>query len=245
MKRPILITVFAVLAFAVILIARLPASWLIPDPRLDASCAEVDGTIWNGACAGMIAHGQAIGDVTWELRAMRLLSGKLNAAVTLTQPSGTARAIVEVGLDKNVTARDVHADLPLDPALMPQLPADLHGQLHADIDLLQLVGHSIRTLEGHIEVHNLVQGAGSRAQQLGSFSLVFPPNSGDPVGNLRDLGGPLIVQGALHLTPQPGFNLQGVVKTRPDAPAELVRDIQYLGSPDAEGRRPFALEAAF
>jgi len=36
-----------------------------------------------------------------------------------------------------VTVRHVLADLPLDPALLPGVPADLHGRAHLDLALAQ------------------------------------------------------------------------------------------------------------
>ena len=65
-------------------------------------------------------------------------------------------------------------------------------------------------------------------------------------GQLRDLGsGPLAVEGTVRLTPEPGFDLEGLVTARPTASPELAQDIQFLGSPDARGRRPFSLAATF
>lgn len=245
MNRAIWLTLLGVAAFAVILIARLPASWVISAPRSGIACADVEGTIWNGTCSGMSSHGQAIGDLTWEIHPARLLAGKLNAAVALTRPSGSARGTVEVGLNRELTARDVRLDAPLDPELMPQVPANLHGTLHAELSLVRVAGKTIKTLEGHIEARNIEQGTGSTAEPFGSYSLTFPATGGEPVGQVRDLGGPLEVQGTLRLTPEPGFVLESLVKPRANAPAELVRDIQYLGSPDAQGRRPFSIGATF
>jgi general secretion pathway protein N len=245
MKRAIWITLLAVLAFAAIIIIRLPASWVLPAPPSAVACIEVDGTVWSGTCTGLTDHGQSIGDLSWQMHAVRLLAGKLNANVLLTRPSANVRAVVEVGLDKNVVARDVQADLSLDPTLLPQLPPDLRGTVHAEIALLVLDGRVIKTLQGQIEAHNLEVGTGGGSQPLGSYSLTFPGGSGDPVGRLRDLGGPLAVEGSLRLTPEPGFDLQSLVAARPDAPEGLQREIQFLGSPDAQGRRPFAFAASF
>jgi hypothetical protein len=47
------------------------------------------------------------------------------------------------------------------------------------------------------------------------------------------------------LTPEPGFDLQGLVAARPSASADLVQNLRFLGSPDAQGRRQFSLESSF
>jgi general secretion pathway protein N len=250
MKRTILLIVFGVLVFAGFIVARLPASWALPGPKSGVTCTDVDGTIWNGTCTGLVFQNQAIGDLTWDVHASRLLSGKINVDVTVTRPTGTAHGNVEAGFDKKITARNVQADLPLDQDLVSALPPNfrsLRGKLHTDLTLVRVEGQTIKTIEGLVEAHDLTDGQGNTADHWGSYSLTFPPGaSGDPVGQLKDLGGgPLQVEGTLKLTPEPGFDLEGLVKARSTAPPDLEKQIQYLGSPDAQGRRPFSLAATF
>jgi general secretion pathway protein N len=247
MKRAIWLIVFAVLVFGAFVIARLPASWALPGPKSGIACADIDGTVWSGTCTGLTANGQAIGDVTWDVHAARLLAAKLNATLDLTRPTGTAHGVVEMGFNKTITAREVKADLPLDPTLLPQLPPNLRATLHADLALLQVEGQVIKVVQGKIEADNLTEGVGQDMTSLGNYTLTFPPSSadGDPVGQLRDAGGPLAVEGTLRLTSEPGFDLQGLVTARPTAPADLAQQIKFLGSPDAQGRRPFALAGSF
>jgi hypothetical protein len=65
------------------------------------------------------------------------------------------------------------------------------------------------------------------------------------VGQIRDLGGPLSVTGTLKLTRQGGYEVEGLVAARADAPPELINNMRFLGSPDATGRRPFSLSGTF
>jgi hypothetical protein len=178
------------------------------------------------------------------------LAGKLNADVVITRPTGTAQGNVEVGLDKNISARDVKADLPLDRELASALPPNLQGlrgKIHAELAHVRVEKQALKAIQGVVEARDLTDGEGSNAQRWGSYSLTFPASTGgDPVGQLRDLGGgPLAVEGTVRLTPEPGFDLEGLVTARPTAPPELAQDIQFLGSPDAQGRRPFSLAATF
>lgn len=250
MKRTALLIVLAVLVFLAMVIARLPASWALPDPRSGVSCGDAEGTVWDGACAGLVFQQQALGDLAWKVHPTRLLLGKLNADVTLTRPTGSVRGNVEVGFDKKVVARNIHADLPIDRDLVAALPPNLQGlrgTLHADLTLVRLDGQVVRVVQGTVEARELTDGTGAGAQSWGSYSLTFPPpTSGDPLGQLHDLGGgPLAVEGTLRLTREPGFDIEGLVAARPSASAELAQDLQFLGSPDAQGRRPFSLAGTF
>jgi len=244
-RRIILITVIAVAAFAVMLIARLPASWIIPAAPGAYSCPLPGGTLWNGACSGLVMQGRTVGDVTWKLHPLPLLTGTVAAHVTLTRPDASADADLAAGLSGNhIQLRNLKAHLPLDPALIPQLPPGLRGSAHMDLALVRINKGAITDLKGHIEAQDLHR-IGSNPARFGSYSLDFPGGTPQPTGELRDLGGPLSVQGTLRITPEPGFDLKGTVAARSTAPADLAKEIEYLGSPDAQGRRPFALAATF
>lgn len=248
MRRGVLITVLAVVAFAVIVVARLPASWVVPAPPAAVSCATVDGSIWSGTCGGLVVQGSALGDLVWDIHALRLLTGKLSANIVLTRPTGSVRGDFDVGVGKSVTVRNVLADLPLDQDLMSLMPVNLrtvHGTAHADIAFAHVVKNIVTQLQGHIELHDL-EDHGRDVLPLGNYSLTFPGGSGDPTGQLQDMGGPLAVQGTVRLTQDmPGFELQGYITPRADAAPALLNQLQYLGSPDAQGRRQFGTTVTF
>jgi hypothetical protein len=244
-RRGLWITLAALLAFAVIILARLPASWVVPASGKSAiGCTGVEGTLWSGSCTGLFVERKPVGDLTWEFRPGRLLAGRLAAHVTLASALAHGSADAEVGLGGQLVARNLSADLPLDPKLMPGLPPGLRGQAHLALALLELEHNALKRLQGRIEVHDLEDHDG-RATQLGSYVVTFPPGDGEPNGQIRDLDGPLSVQGTLRLTRQGGFEVQGTVAPKPGAPANLTDNLRFLGSPDAGGRRQFSLSGTF
>ncbi len=253
MKKTILLIFLGVLVFAGIVIARMPVSWVFPGPSAGVSCTDIDGTVWTGSCTGLTVPAlqqQPLGDLSWEVHAARLLSLKLNADVVLTRPTGAVQGNVEAGLNKSITASRVKADLPLDEQLTASLPPNLHGlrgKLHAELNQLRIEGNALKSIEGVVEAHDLTETEDGTTQRWGSYSLTFPPSTGgDPVGQIRDLGGgPLSVEGTLKLTPEPGFDVEGLVAARPTASPDLAEDLKFLGSPDAQGRRPFSLAGTF
>src|SRR5579863_8773480 len=98
MKRTLTVIVLVIVAFAAIVLARLPASWLLPTGS-DFNCVSVEGSLWSGYCGGLTVQGTQLGDLTWQLRPSRLLLGKLAAHIDLERPPTTsARGDVEIGL---------------------------------------------------------------------------------------------------------------------------------------------------
>ncbi len=244
MKRGLSIALVAALAFAIILIARMPAAWIVPQSVVPGPCAGIDGSLWSGSCANLTVGGTALGDLSWDLKPLSLLRGRLAAHVTLAHGAATASGDVELALGQRIIARNVTADAALDPRLSSAVPASVSGQAHAELALIELQRGAIKELQGRIEVRNLEDRSGADTP-LGSYLLVFPGGNGEQVGKLRDLDGPLALEGTLRLTAQPGYELEGLIAARRGAPPEIVNNLRFLGSPDATGRRPFSLAGTF
>jgi general secretion pathway protein N len=246
MKRTVGVIVLVIVAFAAIVLARLPASWVLPTSGADFSCTSVDGSIWSGYCGGLEVQGAALGDLAWRLRPARLFLGRLAADVYLERaPTTAAQGDVEIGLGGTLFARNVTASLPLDAKLLPGVPPTLSGSLHVDLAVARITRKGIvRKLQGRIEANDLVDRSGY-VTPLGSFAVTFPGGAAEPTGDVQDLGGPLAVTGKLVLTPQPGYELSGYVTPRASANQALVNTIEFLGSPDAQGRRQFALSGTY
>ena len=243
MKRGFWIALLAAVAFAVILLARMPAEWLIPG-SVRGFCGTLEGSLWSGSCVGLVVSGTPVGDISWTLEPSRLLGGGLAAHMDLTRSEANASADVELGFGGRITARNLVADVPLDPKLLPGIPSSLHGRAHLDLALAQIQHGIITQLEGRIEAHDLEDRSGADTP-LGSYVVTFPGGSGEQVGKLHDLEGPLALEGTLRVTREPGYVLEGFIAPRRDAPPELVNNIRFLGAPDASGRRPFSLSGTF
>lgn len=240
--RPLGIALLAAAAFVVVLLSRLPASWVVPRSG-SLACASPDGSVWSGSCGGFSIEHVALGDLSWDVAPLRLLAGTLAAHVVLAHGPVTGSADLALGMGRRMELHNVVADFPLDPRQIPHLPAQLRGRVHADLSLVRLAHGTLAELRGRIEAHDLTQRTG-HVTPLGSYGLTFPGGGAEPVGTLVDLGGPLAVQGTLRLTRQPGYVLQGTVAAREGAAPELVSALQFLGTPDALGRRPFSIASS-
>ena len=243
MRRPLAIALAAAAAFAVILVSRLPASWVVPRSGALA-CEGPDGSVWNGSCSNLSVERFALGELTWEVTPLRLLTGELAAHVALAHGPLTGSADIARGLGGSLTLHNLSADLRLDPRQIPRTPPQLRGALHTELSLVRIEHGRLAEIRGRVEAHDLTQRTG-RVTPLGSYAVTFPGGGTEPTGTLEDLGGPLAVRGTLRLTGQPGYVLDGVVAARESAAPELAQDLQFLGSPDASGRRPFSIAGTF
>lgn len=241
----LVIILLAVAVFATVLLARLPAAWVLPALGARLTCGSVEGTLWRGECSSARLAGVRLDRLAWQVHPGALLGGRLSAELSAQRAGAHASAELSVRWHGPLHARDLHARLPLEPALLPLLPPYITGVVEANVAYLVVTRDgAVERLQGTLTVRNLVDSSGS-VTPLGSFRIRFPEAPGAPLGQLRDLGGPLWLRGTLRLTAQPGYVLHARVAARTDASPSLLQGLQYLGAPDGQGRRPFALAGTY
>jgi general secretion pathway protein N len=239
--------ILAAAGFLLVLIVRFPARWISPLLPHGMQCQQLTGSAWSGTCTALSAGGSAVGDLTWDLHPLQLLRGRLELQLNLTNQGSYLRGAVALGFGGALHGRDVTLDLPLSSALVSSLPAGAHAQLLGKLSRVEWNGKYLAGLQGELEVRDFI---GSRGQAFGSYQarfgpVVAPGRADMPSGVVHDLGGPLALDATLQFTHDPGYLVQGQVAARPSASPELAQVLQYLGSPDAAGKRPFSISGTF
>ncbi len=246
--RLALLLVAGLLVFGGVLIAYLPARWVVVrlPPELQFQCADVGGSVFEGECLGASLQGKRLGDATWNLKRLDILRGRLVGDVDL-RGALNARADLDVSFAGSGELRNVTATFPLDPAVLPQAPADQRATIVLDLKRIAIESRAPHTLEGSIELQNLRQ-VGARPLELGSYRAEFDGKAqpdGNSLGQLRDLGGPFEMVGTVTLTPPNGYLVQGTIAGRTAQAESLVREITIGAPPDTSGRTPFSFEGSY
>ncbi len=247
-RRTLVLTIIAGLAvFLGVLVLYLPASWLAGALPAQVKCSSIGGSVWRGECIGLVLQGDRIGDATWNLAPGSVFRGRLVGDVEL-RGAVTARADLDLEFNGSGELRNVTAQVPLDPVVSAQFPPDQRGTVVANLKRVVLAERAqIGLLDGTIEVHDLRQ-VGTNPLALGSYRLSFagaaPTNDGN-TGQLRDLGGPFMVEGNVTLAPPNSYVVQGYITGRTADAERLVREITLGARPDASGRSVFSFEGTY
>lgn len=230
----------AILVFVVTLLARLPATALMPLLPAGVSCQMPGGTIWHGSCAQLRDGNLSLSGFSWKLHPAGLLRLRLSAELSSDDPRAAGHTHVQITRDGQIQLQGLSAQLPLQGGLA-LFPRGLAGTVQIAVDGARVQHEQLLALQGSIRVLQL--RSEDQSADLGSFELVFPPApEGAPIeGQLHDLGGPLSVTGQLRLMRAGGYDLSGSVAARDQASPELLQALQLLGPPDGQGRRTFSL----
>ena len=237
----------AYVAFALV---TLPAAIVTsPLTRFGIIAAGVSGTAWNGRAQIVQTAGANLGAVTWQLHPLALFTGRVSADIDLTRRDGFAKAALSVAFSGRTRFQDLNASLPL--ATLPRgiVPGGWTGTLNLRVADLTLEHGWPTNVAGTVEVVDLTRPA-RQPVNVGSYKILFPapnvtPQQGLLVGALTESGGPLQINGQVQLKSDRSYLIEGQIAARPGAPSEVVEGLKYLGTPDAQGRRPFSLSGTF
>lgn len=245
MKRLWPLVALGVGAFLIFALVTFPASVVLS--RLDAlgiSAGGVSGSIWNGRAQVLQIQGANIGGVEWKVHFLPLFTAHAKADLKVTRADGFANTQLSVSPGGDLTLKALTASLPLS-ALPPKvIPGGWTGTVNAKFALLSLENGWPTRVDGALDFVDLT-GPARRAAKVGSYRIVFDPAASTAEmlqGTLADAGdGPLQITGTVQLKPDRSYAVDALVATRPSAPSSLVSSLEYLGPPDAQGRRQFSM----
>ncbi|HEY6645465.1 type II secretion system protein N [Povalibacter sp.] len=242
MKKIWPLVALGIAAYIVFALVTLPARVITSRLPPDIVIAGAEGTAWNGRAPVVIVGGANVGSITWKLHALPLLALKLQADVKVTRSQGFLQGTVSVSGSRDVSLTGFSGSLPLDSLPAHAVPGGWTGTVNAKLARLDLQdGWPVRA-DGTLEVLDLV-GPARKPAPLGSYKIIFPPEptGNELVGALADMGGPLEIAGNVRLSPDRSYLVEGSVAARPEASRSMADSLQILGTPDAQGRRPFSL----
>jgi general secretion pathway protein N len=226
-------------------LARLPAglvSALLPGT---VHCESAAGTIWRGSCDELRSGDFVLADLHWTLHPAALLRARVRADLSSQDPRATGQARATLHADGELELEGLDARLPLQDGLS-LFPAGWDGTLELAIEHATVHNGRLLALQGRATLRQL--RSANPPTELGSFELDIPAPSGAAadatqpiVGNLRDVDGPLSLQGQARLSSDGSYEFSGTVAAHGGASADLQQALQLLGPPDAQGRYPFSL----
>ncbi len=244
MKTPRTLVATGVACFLLFLLAGIPASLITDRLASDTERFEgVSGTIWSGEIRSLNLAGINLRDVRWNLQGLQLLLGRAALDIDARLPGGTAKGTVAIGLTGSITASAFEVSTAVEAfADVLKLP-QVGGRLMIQIENLSIHDAWPKEIVGTANISGFPLLPDGTAP--GSFQVTFLPDAvgenGRLRGEIKDLDGPLEVNGTVELTPPGNYELRGRVRARGDAPSDLINGLALLGPVDAGGQREFSI----
>lgn len=218
--------------------ARLVYGWVSPQ---GLALEGVSGSVWRGNATAATVGGIYLTDVSWSFRPGALLGGHIGYAVQAQPVAGFLEADVAVSPGGIVTLRHTSATLPLVSLSNAVALSGIEGALNLQIERAVIEAGMPRAVDGNVTVTRLLVRP-LAPTPLGDYRADLETRDGVITGTVNDLSGVLDVSGRIELHEDGRYSMVGRVAPTPEAPASVIQQLEYLGSPDADGQREFRFE---
>ncbi len=218
--------------------ARVAYTWFATP---GVSISGITGSVWRGQASEGAVAGIYLTDIRWRFRPLALFRGEAAFGLSAQPISGFVDADIGVGLGGSVRLSNVSAALPIRSLERHVAVSGIDGDIRLQLEQVVLEDGVPVDAAGVVDVANLVIRP-LAASALGDYRATLATDGQTIRGIVQDTSGVLEVSGNIELSRDRSYSFIGLIAARPEAPAAVNDQLQYLGSADAEGRRSFRLE---
>ncbi len=238
-KKIALYSALALVSYLVFVVVQTPADrlyGLVKDQLPAVKLYQLDGTIWQGrsALATIGPRAERLESLKWELQPAALFLGRAQAEISFKYDGRKVAATV--GRDPGgYFLKDLNASLAAATVekLSAQLAMGLKGLFKIELDSLSLTAGQLSNVEGKLIWHDA--GIDLNNTSLGDFEAILNTVDGTINGVIRDLDGPMKVNGTLILQPTGEYVFAGTIELRDKNRHDLRQGLRFIGMPNSKG----------
>lgn len=228
------------LTYVISLIASLPIQHvvnLLTSNGLPLVIGQISGSLWHGEAEQFNYKNIPLGPAVWHFVPLGLLQGRIEYAIALHNPDHTldgqvAKEILSDGFSLFGLKGQIPADSLLQLSNLTNLSTT--GQLELDLMELHVRHRQITSAAGEIRWLDAGIEQPVRAD-LGDLQFNLSADDQIFISDIKDLDGPIQVDGKLSLLPDGSYRLQGEVTPRDGSDPALINLIQSIGRYTKDG----------
>ena len=205
------------------------------------SIAGVSGSVWNGVAQDVNVNGVYIRDVSWQLRPLALLIGRVDADVEANLAGGFVETRLSLG-GGSLEVTDLRGSVALGSlSALVGIPG-LAGVANATFERIEVSDGVPVAADGSVEVADLLLPLVSRSPIGGFRAELFTRDDGGIAGSVEDTDGLIDLAGSLELSASRAYTFIGQVAPKEGTPNNIRQQMRFLGSPNERGQYELRLE---
>lgn len=227
-----------ILALIISFPARIAYTWFATPA---VSLSGIAGSVWRGQASEGAIAGIYLTNLRWRFQPVALFRGEAAFAISAQPVSGFFDGIVGLGAGGSVRLSNVSATLPMRSLERLGGLGGIDGDIRVQMEHVVLEQGMPVDATGVIDITNLVVRQ-IAASSLGDYRATVETDGQTIRSIVQDTSGVIDISGTIELSPDRSYSFIGFIAARPEAPAAVNDQLQYLGSADAQGRRSFRLD---
>lgn len=239
------LVIIGALTLIVALIVTFPARIayrLVSSPFLAMN--GISGTVWNGSAREFSTNGVYLRKLEWQMRPLRLFSGKAVYVVSGSPASGFFDCEVSISLGGSLTLTGLKASMPLQMFERAVGVPGLRGNASLQLERLELANGRAVSADGIIDIENLVVPMISRGS-LGGYRAEFYTQNNGILASIEDADGVVDLAGTLSLKSDKSYEFLGYVTPTSRTSETLEQRLRFLPKTDQPNQYEMRLEGDY
>ena len=235
-----LLILCGVMAYLSFLLAGMPSQYinnLLSSGNLPISLEQSSGSVWHGEANQARYKSVGLGPVKWQFDVLGLLKGRIQFRLILDGTDQDLSGYVAKDmLTGTLCLSQIRGMLAVDRLLRlyDQTAISANGELELDLQELRISHRQILSAQGE------VRWLDARVQQpinaeLGNLQFTLVGDENGLESHIKDLSGPIRVDGKIFLLPDGSYRLQGKLASTDASSRNLLSQLQSIGRPLADG----------
>lgn len=201
----------SIFLYFIFLISSIPANTVVSFLYLPTTInmSSVSGTIWSGQIKNLIISSVNLGSVTWNVQPLNLLFAELSADVSIVKNKQFIKSKVKLSPSGKIKLEETRFFINLS-SLQPLtygMPFSYTGTVEGTFSKMLLDKNKHIEIKGQLFLTGLTL-VSPQKQLFGDFMVDFKPKGkGGTAAKIKDVGGPLQLDGVLTLTKDGRANL--------------------------------------
>lgn len=229
---------FAILAYAIALVATLPTAQLLRwvDTR-PAQLSGVGGSVWRGSARRVKVEETVADDVRWRFLPARVLWGEIAFDVRAQYAGGPADGRLSADWRRELHLRDFRyrMDARRLADFMPLPIAEFSGDIKTDLQLVTLHNGALQSVAGKVSWDQATLTSPFETV-LGNYRVNVRTTERGHRAELRGEGGSLAAEGEVRVQQDGRFNAEITLIPASNAPRELVQQLNFIARRQRNGK---------
>ena len=246
MKKAILLSLLALVAFTASLIFKMPAAvvWeqaqnYFPKETAKVQLEGIEGTLWSGSADQITFRGKTLPRPRWQLASVSPLERQIGLDLQLghsrSQLSLNAHVEISEGEIAILDTRGRIGGQELTRLMGNGLPVNIDGQIRLTLDEWRFWNGRCQTFNGQGQLHNFVVDSKFGSVNLGQGELKLSCEGGKLAAKFTQDSDEVVSSLKLNMLSRNRYQLQGQLTPRASFDKQLQRGLTYLGKPDSDG----------
>ena len=227
-----------IVGLLVVFPARVAYQWFAPP---NFALAGLSGSVWSGTATDAQVNGVYLRDLKWRVRPLALFTGQLAYGIEAGTASGFVEGNIGLGVSGEIALTDFNAALSLRSLQQALGMPGLTGMVNAQFVRIVLDEGIPIAAEGTLEVANLVAPMVTRSS-IGGYRVEFFTQESGVMASVEDTDGVVDLAGSLQVSSDGSYQFIAQLAPKPDTPADLRQQMQFLGTANERGQYELRLE---